>query len=54
MHTIVIGAGIGGMAAANELASKGKSVIVLEVNNYIGGRLKTIPVILSNNETFMF
>jgi len=29
MHTIVIGAGIAGMAAANELAKKGKSVLVL-------------------------
>ena len=42
------------MAAANELAKNGKSVLVLEANSYIGGRLKTIPVKLSNNQTFMF
>jgi phytoene dehydrogenase-like protein len=32
------------MAAANELAKKGLFVLVLEANDYIGGRMKSIPV----------
>lgn len=38
---IVVGAGIAGITAANELVSKGMSVVVLEVNDYIGGRMKS-------------
>ena len=54
VHTIVIGAGIAGTSAANTIATKGKSVIILEANDYIGGRLKYADVQLSNNETFKF
>lgn len=35
---IVIGAGLAGMSAAFELSKQGKRVLVLEENNYIGGR----------------
>jgi monoamine oxidase len=39
---VIIGSGIAGVAAASELAKMGKNVIILEANDYIGGRLKTI------------
>ena len=51
---IVLGSGIAGMAAANQLAKRGYDVTVLEANNYIGGRLKSIPVKLSNGSVFAF
>lgn len=54
IHTIVIGSGISGMAAASELAKSGKQVLVLEGNNYIGGRTKSIPVKLANQSIFKF
>jgi monoamine oxidase len=38
---IVIGAGVSGLAAARTLVSEGLSVIVLEAQNRIGGRIKT-------------
>jgi monoamine oxidase len=38
---IVIGAGMSGLAAAKDLQSKGKNVIVLEAQNAIGGRTVT-------------
>jgi len=36
-HTIIIGAGVGGLTAAAKLASKGKKVLVLEKIHHIGG-----------------
>ena len=41
MAIIVIGAGIAGLAAANELKAHGESVIVLEARDIIGGRIRT-------------
>lgn len=38
---LVIGAGISGLAAAKDLVSKGKHVIVLEAQQVIGGRILT-------------
>ena len=38
---IVVGAGMGGLAAANELAAKGLSVLVLEGTTQIGGKART-------------
>lgn len=35
---IVVGSGLAGLTAALKLSEKGKSVIVLEMNNVIGGR----------------
>jgi len=41
---IVIGAGFSGLQAATEIKNKGKTVVVLEAKNYVGGRVKTIQV----------
>lgn len=41
-ETVIIGAGIAGLAAAKELQAAGKDVIVLEANDRIGGRLWSI------------
>jgi phytoene dehydrogenase-like protein len=54
IHTIVIGSGIAGIAAASTIANSGQHVVVLEANNYIGGRLKTMSIQLSNNSIFQF
>ncbi len=42
MHIIVIGGGIGGMAAAAELAIDGHSVTLLEKNTCLGGKLNQV------------
>lgn len=40
MHdTIIIGAGIAGLAAALRLKKRGQRVLVLEKNNYVGGKM---------------
>jgi monoamine oxidase len=41
LDVIVIGAGASGLAAARDLAAAGKSVLVLEARNRIGGRVCT-------------
>jgi len=41
---IVIGSGISGLGAAISLVKMGKSVLVLEAKDYVGGRIKTIDV----------
>ena len=38
---IVIGAGIAGLAAAKELQGRGAEVVVLEAEDYVGGRIRT-------------
>ena len=43
-----------GITAASELAKKGHKMLVLEANSYIGGRMKTTPVTLSDNSVFQF
>ena len=37
-----MGAGIAGLAAAHELASKGQNVLVVEASDHIGGRIKQV------------
>ena len=42
MDTIVIGAGLAGLAAAKELAREGRSFILLEARDRIGGRVHSL------------
>lgn len=42
MQTIVVGAGVAGLAAAKRLADSGNQVIVLEARDRIGGRIHTL------------
>ncbi len=41
---IVVGAGMAGLKAANELVAQGRSVVVLEAKDRVGGRLKAAEV----------
>lgn len=42
MSTIVIGAGLSGLAAARRLAEHGEEVVVVEAQPYVGGRTRTV------------
>ncbi|MQY33861.1 L-amino acid dehydrogenase [Streptomyces sp. RB17] len=42
MSTLVIGAGLAGLAAARRLARHGEEVVVLEAQPYVGGRTRTM------------
>ena len=41
---IVVGAGISGLAAAKEIQDAGKSVVILEARDRIGGRITSVPL----------
>jgi monoamine oxidase len=41
---VVVGAGFAGLTAANEIAKKGRSVIVVEARNRVGGRVWNYPI----------
>lgn len=41
VDVVVIGAGVAGLVAARDLTKAGKSVVVLEAQDYIGGRIRT-------------
>jgi phytoene desaturase len=41
-HTIIVGAGLGGLATAIHLASRGQQVILLEKNERVGGKLNIV------------
>jgi len=43
VETLVIGAGIGGLAAALTLAGQGREVLVLEAADRPGGKMRTLP-----------
>ncbi|HEY0808917.1 MAG TPA: FAD-dependent oxidoreductase, partial [Longimicrobiales bacterium] len=40
-HALIIGAGAAGLAAARQLAQAGKSFLILEARDRIGGRVLT-------------
>lgn len=42
--TVVVGAGITGLAAAHDLVRRGRDVIVLEASAHVGGKIKGGPV----------
>ncbi len=44
-HILVIGAGVGGLAAAMRLSARGFKVTVLEQHDHIGGKMRTLPSI---------
>ena len=53
-RVIVIGAGISGLACARELSERRHDVLVLEARNRLGGRLRTVDLMMedvSNNNT---
>lgn len=43
-RVLVVGAGVGGLVAAFELASNGFDVTVLERSTHVGGKLRRVPV----------
>ena len=43
-----------GVAAAVQLTKMNQKVAILQANNYLGGRLKSVNVNLSNGENFQF
>eukprot|EP00986_Skeletonema_menzelii_P002375 scaffold647_cov150-Skeletonema_menzelii.AAC.22 len=50
-RVIVIGAGISGLACARELSERRHDVLVLEARNRLGGRLRTIDLMMDDAET---
>jgi len=53
-RVIVIGAGYSGLSAACELRRLGHDVLVLEKNDYVGGRAHQFEVKADNGQTFKF
>ncbi len=43
-HVVIVGAGMGGLAAALALSARGVRVTVLERQQYVGGKLREVPV----------
>src|SRR5207253_4962827 len=50
VDVVIVGAGLSGLAAARELRKAGRSVIVLEARDRVGGRTFDTPIPGSNGE----
>ena len=50
-RVIIIGAGISGLACARELSERRHDVLILEARNRLGGRLRTIDLMMDDAET---
>ena len=44
VDAVVVGAGLAGLAAARQIKSHGRSVIVIEAQDGVGGRVRTDKV----------
>ena len=44
VDAVVVGAGLAGLAAARQIKSRGRSVIVIEAQDGVGGRVRTDKV----------
>ena len=52
-NIVIIGGGLSGVVAANELSGKGLSICIIDENNYIGGQLlRKIPDTLGKNNKY--